>query len=287
MENNDKHYCVYIHINKINQKSYVGVTGITPEIRWGKNGQGYLRKKSNGEYAQPLMAYAVMKYGWDNFEHVIFADNLTKEEADNMENLLIVLFDLKNPQYGYNIRDGGSHGSFSDESKHKISQSNLGKTLSETHRKNISKSIKNRVLSKEHRKNIGDSLRGRQFTDLHRKNLSNNHADVSGDKNPNFGNRWTEENKRRASTPVIQIDKDDGHIINCFYGLSEACVRTGVNISCICECCNGKQNTAGGYLWKYVYSRQLKNGTTIQGAITLGIITEEELLNKLQTPQND
>lgn len=279
MTNNEKNYCVYIHRNKINQKAYVGITGITPEIRWGKNGQGYLRKKPNGEYGQPLMAHAIIKYGWDNFDHIIFDENLTKEEADHIECLLISLFDLRNPQYGYNIREGGSRGSFSDESKQKISQARIGKALSVEHRRNISKSIKNRTLSEEHRKHIGNSLRGRLFAKEHCEKLSKNHANVSGNKNPNFGNKWTEEDRKNASIPVVQIDKNNDCVINYFYGLSEASMQTGIHISCICECCNGNQKTAGGYLWKYIYDRQLKGDKTIPGAITLGIISEEEILN--------
>ena len=277
MTNNDNDYCVYIHINKINQKSYVGVTGITPEVRWGKNGQGYLRKKRNGEYSQPLMARAIIKYGWDNFEHIVLATNLSHKEADYIEKMLIYLFDLRNPQYGYNIREGGSHGSFSDESKSKISQSNIGKSLSEEHRRHISESTKGKTLSEEHRQHIREALCGKPFTEEHCEKLSKNHANVNGDKNPNFGNKWSEEMRKNKSIPVAQIDKNNGCIINCFYGLSEANKHTGVNISCICECCNGNQKTAGGYLWRYIYDRKLKNGAIIQGVITLGMATEEEM----------
>ena len=66
---NDKTYCVYAHINKINGKIYIGQTCLNIEQRWGKNGEGYLIKKS-GKYCQPLFAYAILKYGWNNFEHI-------------------------------------------------------------------------------------------------------------------------------------------------------------------------------------------------------------------------
>ena len=37
LENN---YTVYVHINNINGKMYVGYTGMDVEVRW-KNGNGY------------------------------------------------------------------------------------------------------------------------------------------------------------------------------------------------------------------------------------------------------
>lgn len=45
--------------------------------------------------------------------------------------------------------------------------------------------------------------------------------------------------------------------------------------------CLGKRNKAGGYQWKYLYDQTCKDGTIIPGAITLGLITEEEALKQL------
>ena len=77
-------YCVYIHINKINGKMYVGQTISQNNInrRWN-NGKGY---KSCS-----LFWRAIQKYGRNNFEHEIIASNLTLDEANNFEELLISL----------------------------------------------------------------------------------------------------------------------------------------------------------------------------------------------------
>ena len=81
----NRKWCVYMHTNKINNKVYVGQTcQQPPEKRWGQNGYKY----SNNEY----FYRAIQKYGWDNFEHIIFAEDLTKKDADNMEILLIKLY---------------------------------------------------------------------------------------------------------------------------------------------------------------------------------------------------
>lgn len=65
-------YTVYQHKNKINGKVYIGITKQAPEERWN-NGKKY--KSSPHFYA------AIQKYGWDNFEHNILFQNLTKEET--------------------------------------------------------------------------------------------------------------------------------------------------------------------------------------------------------------
>jgi predicted GIY-YIG superfamily endonuclease len=63
-------YSVYIHINKSNNKKYIGITSQKPEKRWG-NGKNY--KKNT------YIRRAIDKYGWDNFEHIILKTNLSSE----------------------------------------------------------------------------------------------------------------------------------------------------------------------------------------------------------------
>lgn len=91
-------YSVYIHLFP-NKKVYVGITSRPVEVRWGSKGAGY--------FEQPLIYRAIQKYGWNNIEHVIFASNLTKQEAIRMEFKLIDLFQANNTNYGYNISAGG------------------------------------------------------------------------------------------------------------------------------------------------------------------------------------
>lgn len=84
-------YKVYVHTNKITGKKYVGITKLDPKVRW-QNGHGY----SHQDKFYP----DILKYGWDNFEHEIMFDGLTKQEAHVKEAELIKLYDsVKN---GYN-----------------------------------------------------------------------------------------------------------------------------------------------------------------------------------------
>lgn len=118
----EKIYKVYKHAlpvsvsGKENDMVYIGITSINPEDRW-RNGLGYWNNK--------YFYNAIKKYGWDNFQHIIVADRLTKAEAENMEIDLIRQYDSSNRLYGYNIELGGnSFGKHSVEVIEKIRLSN-------------------------------------------------------------------------------------------------------------------------------------------------------------------
>ena len=130
----DKNYTVYMHTNKINKKVYVGITCQEPKKRW-KNGLGYLDNEKT------KFARAIAKYGWDGFEHIIFAENVTHDEACHMEQLLIVLYDTINN--GYNITKGGDgvcgfH--HTEEAKQKNREAHIGKKHTKEAKQKMSKS---------------------------------------------------------------------------------------------------------------------------------------------------
>lgn len=103
----ERNYCIYAHVNKINGKKYIGQTGQNPEVRWG-NGRFYI--------GCPVFFGAINKYGWDGFYHVIVKDNLTKQEANLLEQVYIQALHSKANEHGYNIKDGGNSapGNFKD-----------------------------------------------------------------------------------------------------------------------------------------------------------------------------
>ena len=93
--------CVYCHTNKINGKRYIGITQNKPNRRW-QNGYGY--KDRNSHFYN-----AIKKYGWENFEHIILEENLTRKEASEKEKYYIRLYNTNNENYGYNITSGGDN----------------------------------------------------------------------------------------------------------------------------------------------------------------------------------
>ena len=97
--NDERIHSLYIHINKLNGKVYVGITKDI-ETRWYGDGVNYK--------GCPVFYKAIEKYGWDNFEHLILKDDLTRNEAELAEIELISKLKANNPGFGYNIEAGGA-----------------------------------------------------------------------------------------------------------------------------------------------------------------------------------
>lgn len=115
---NDNVYYVYLHLNKTNGKRYYGITSEKkPEDRWRK---GYSHNKH--------LEGALNQYGWDGFEHIIIASQLTRQEAENLEVELIAQYQTNNSDFGYNLTSGGGVGVFrhSEESKRLMSEHTKG-----------------------------------------------------------------------------------------------------------------------------------------------------------------
>lgn len=60
-----------------------------------------------------------------------------------------------------------------------------------------------------------------------------------------------EKNRHSRMKPVLQIDKTTNQVIAAYPSAREAEKQTGVSYSKISMCCNGKNQTAGGYKWKF------------------------------------
>lgn len=133
-------YFVYVHVSPSN-KRYVGITSQTkPEWRWSYEGRGY---ESNEHFWR-----SINKYGWDNFEHLVVASNLTKEEACALEQKLIAEYNTTDSRFGYNHTSGGEHGIPSSETLNKLSKIRKGKSFSEEHKRHLSESMKGKKHGK-------------------------------------------------------------------------------------------------------------------------------------------
>ena len=91
-------FTVYMHVNKTNNKKYIGITSQKPEDRWGPGGS---------HYSSQYFARAIKKYGWDGFDHFILCEDLEEDEAKEMEITLIKEYNTFDHTCGYNCTLGG------------------------------------------------------------------------------------------------------------------------------------------------------------------------------------
>ena len=180
----------------------------------------YRWNKGKGYSKDQLLFYrAIKKYGWDNFTHEILYTGLSEKDAKNIEISLIRQY--KSLGMSYNITDGGDGG----RGLH-----NKRKKMSDETKLKMSKS---------------------------RKGL------LAGNKNPMYGRHETAPAYGRfgkehpASKKVYQYDLL-GNFIKEWDCLSEVQRHLNILVTHITACCNGRQKTAGGYIWKRQFDERIK-----------------------------
>lgn len=157
--NSNKVYTVYMHVNKVNGKRYVGITNQEPKYRWRSNGGGYFRS--------PHFWAAIQKYGWDNFEHIILETGLDRASACEHEKRYISEYNTRDKQFGYNMTDGGDGScgwSPSVETLKRRSEKLRGVTRTDAHKEAIRKANTGRKISEETRQRLRDSHIGKKLS---------------------------------------------------------------------------------------------------------------------------
>lgn len=271
-----KNYYIYKHKTP-NGKVYIGQTCKTPNKRWA-NGYGY-----KGQ----VFYNAILKYGWENIEHEILFEGLSKEEADKKEIEMISFYNSSNPKYGYNISFGGSGTPgvrLSNEIKQKISNAHKGMMRSEESRIKQSKTLKGHTCSDETRRKIGEANKRRIWSEESRKKLSESQkgkiisdetkrkiSESSKGRSPSIKNReitarnnsmriWSEESRKKSSESHKGIKASNRKMVLCvetgviYDSAEEAAKSVGLKShSSISQICSGKRRgqKAGGYTWLY------------------------------------
>lgn len=218
-------YTVYQHKNKINGKIYFGITSRKVEERWGIKGNNY--KSTPHFYA------AIQKYGWDNFEHNILYQNLTKEEACKLEKDLISEYQTQNRNFGYNILEGGQASVLPPEVRQKMSQSMMGNKNGLGH-----------PCSEEKKKKISDSQKGRQFSEEHKKKLSkaakNRHVPCSQEKKEKLSQNYPKQKQ------IYCVETD-----TIYRSVQECARQLNLYATNVSKVCRGIHKTTGGYHLRY------------------------------------
>lgn len=245
----DKKYIVYAHINKENGKMYIGQTCNIPEKRWA-NGNGY-----RGQ----MFYNAIQKYSWDGFDHEIIATNLTKDEANNFEMLLIEKLNTTNINFGYNIALGGKNAPMSDETKRKIGESNTGAERP----KGVDSPCSIQVVQYDMSGNkikiwdcITDVMRELSIDASSIVKCCNNKFRKAGgyiwryledeltDEHIAWCNDTDFGKSKRKSVAQYSLS---GEFIAVFESITDASFQTGASFNGISRCCKSEQSACGGY----------------------------------------
>lgn len=306
----EKKWCVYMHTSPSGKK-YIGITGNKPERRFN-HGNGYLRKGKDGKYFQPAMAYAILKYSNfdDEWKHEILYDGLTQTDAENKEKQLIAKYKTNDSRYGYNISSGGNAMVGEDNPMYgKSLKDFISEEAYEQWKTNISVGVsKFYAEHPEECKKRSDRTKvlweNKDFREMFTSKMS-------GENNPNYGcHRFSRENhpmwgkhqseeskKKNRDAHIgkqVGIDNPTSKPIYCpelnriFWGAKQAHDEFGINVSHISDCCRGKRKHAGvdsstniQLSWFFCKDYEWKDGEFINGAVSLGYITQQDLDNYL------
>ena len=217
-------YKIYVHINKINGKLYIGQTGRKRmKDRYGKDGYQY--------HQCTHFWRAIQKYGWDNFEHIVLIENISKEMANIIESELIKKYDTTNAKYGYNITLGGD-----------------GCRLVR---------IKQYTKFGEYIRTYESIMEASNDTDIPELTIRSSCANKGAFLNRGKY-RWTYEDDELVEISTLhtrnkKINQFDlnGTFIKTWNSAKEIENMYGHNHSKIASCCRGRQRTAYGYIWRY------------------------------------
>ena len=222
---NSNHYTVYCHTNKINGKRYVGITGRSVNVRWA-NGRGYVRCVT--------FYNAIKKYGWNNFNHEILHENISKKDAEQLEIKYIKDWKLTDREYGYNILPGGYIFNPTEE---------VIKEKSEY----LKKYYEERPEEKERLRLLGI----KRFESEESRNAASKRTKEIQEKNPELVkiaiSNLSKFRKERWEKPIKCIELD-----RVFSSIREASIETKISYCNIRSCSIGIGLTAGGYHWEYV-----------------------------------
>lgn len=97
---------IYCYTNTINGKMYVGQT-LNPALRYSAHKSSY--QNPNDKEYDSLLHRAFRKYGFENFQYEVLADDINDIDLLNqLEIYYIKHYNCKTPN-GYNVEDGGKN----------------------------------------------------------------------------------------------------------------------------------------------------------------------------------
>lgn len=261
----DNYYnCIYMYINKVNGKRYVGKT-----IDFNR------RYKEHLEDNKSLLERAINKYGIENFDIIILCKDIEdKEELNELEKYYIQYYNtLANDGYGYNLAIGGNGGDVTsqwsekrrEEFRQKMSEITKGRP---SHMKGKCGELHHQYgthCTEQTKEKIRQANIGRKHTE---EELEKMRIASKGENNPMYGKHHSDETKQKISETRIRNESSkeskngsakriaqydlDGNLIKIWDYVKQASEELNLDHSSICKCARGKIKTCGGYKWEYI-----------------------------------
>jgi group I intron endonuclease len=277
---NSKNGIVYIYTSPIG-KQYVGQT-------WYEERRKIAHTKAKGRC--PAFHLAVKKYGYDNFQYaVLHKDIKTQEEMDQLEMQEIAIHNTISPN-GYNLSTGGSSGRMCAEARKKISDARMGMQFTDEHRANLRKAKEfvspetrqkmrdkklGRTLSLEQRTKISKSNTGKHMSSEairksaeSRRGIKLSPERIEKMRITSTGRVHSEESKRKLSEKLKGRKMPPSHEwnmhlarqkyvkcteLNLIFDSATTAVRVlGGSVGAIQQAAAGSIKTSGGYHWEYM-----------------------------------
>jgi len=205
-------YKIYLITNLINSKKYIGITKYSLEERFTQHiKRGF------------ILTEAIKKYGKEKFSIELIEEVESAERVYELEIFYIKKYNTKAPN-GYNLTDGGD-GIFgwqpSDEYRQECSErakelhknkkvGMYGKNHNEETKRKMSEASKGnknclgRILSEETKLKISASNKGKIVSESTKKKISENHYDISGEKNPMYGKKHSPETIEKIRQKALE-----------------------------------------------------------------------------------
>lgn len=211
--------CIYMYVNKINNKKYIG------QAMNFKN-----RHASHICCKQLPLDRAITKYGIENFKIIILKENLTLKQRNEWEEYYISYYNTTCVGgLGYNIKSGGRHAGWFE-----------GKTKEE----------QQAYRDKCRKINMGENnpFYGKHHSDQSKEKIRK--ANSGKPKSEKTKEKISESRKGKGTKKIKQYTKD-GEFIKEWEGSKLASKELGLKDPNIVACLKGRQKTCGGFIWKY------------------------------------
>ena len=231
---------IYLITNNINGKKYIGQSRNLIK-RWNHH-----KDEARHNRSTLLIHNAMREYGIDNFSFDILFE-CPIDMLDVWESDMIRLYDTFVPN-GYNIRDG-KKGITEEE---RLKSSERMKENNPMKNPDVVDKVRNKLKGTHHNRVTEYQI------EVTKKRMKENNPM----KNPEVvkkvsmkmtGRKQDKERVMRNSkhTNILQFSKD-GKFIKKWDLVSDITKELGVDHCCIYAVLNGKQKTAGGYIWRCI-----------------------------------